>query len=69
MLLMEYVGFCFIQVILKSLVYSVKLKLELGVLSRLVSLINLHSSEPTCCNTSFSRTPDGRECVNVVSTT
>lgn len=50
LLVLEYVGLYPLQTTLKAAVYSVKLKLELGVLTKLVELVHpqrsgLHSSE------------------------
>jgi hypothetical protein len=49
LLVLEYVGFYFTQVILKALVYSIKLKLEFAVLGMLVSIASRTGGpEPTC---------------------
>lgn len=42
LLVLEYIGFYPLQTTLKSAVYSVKLKLELGVLGKLVDLVQPH---------------------------
>ncbi|KAJ5216596.1 uncharacterized protein N7498_003003 [Penicillium cinerascens] len=42
---LEYLGFYFTQVILKAMVYSIKLKLEFAVLGMLVSLVNARGSQ------------------------
>lgn len=46
LLLVEYLGFYSLQTTLKPMVYSIKLKLEFGVLSKLISLVHTHS-QPT----------------------
>ena len=49
LLVLEYVGLYFTQVILKALVYSIKLKLEFAVLGMLVSIAShAGDSGPTC---------------------
>ncbi|PYH49824.1 uncharacterized protein BP01DRAFT_7000 [Aspergillus saccharolyticus JOP 1030-1] len=45
LLVLEYVGLYTLQTTLKAAVYSVKLKLEFGVLRKLVSLVNTRPSE------------------------
>lgn len=45
LVVLEYVGFYFTQVILKATVYSIKLKLEFAVLGMLVSLVNARGSQ------------------------
>lgn len=47
LLVLEYVGFYSLQTTLKPMVYSIKLKLEFGVLGKLVSLVNTQRSQPT----------------------
>lgn len=47
LLVVEYIGFYSLQTTLKPLVYSIKLKLEFGVLGKLVSLVQTHRSQPT----------------------
>ncbi|RAH79939.1 hypothetical protein BO86DRAFT_390691 [Aspergillus japonicus CBS 114.51] len=42
LLVLEYVGLYYLQVALKSLVYSIKLKLEFAVLGRLITLTGRH---------------------------
>ncbi|KAI9924385.1 hypothetical protein ASPWEDRAFT_99962 [Aspergillus wentii DTO 134E9] len=42
LLVMEFLNFYYMQVILKSMVYSIKLKLEFAVLGRLVSITNIN---------------------------
>ncbi|KAI9926271.1 hypothetical protein ASPWEDRAFT_115469 [Aspergillus wentii DTO 134E9] len=46
LLVLEYLGFYTLQTTLKGAVYSVKLKLEFGVLGKLVALVHTHTSEP-----------------------
>ncbi|GAT25117.1 integral membrane protein [Aspergillus luchuensis] len=45
LLVLEYVGLYTLQTTLKAAVYSVKLKLEFGVLRKLVSLVNTRPTE------------------------
>lgn len=45
LVILEYLGYYFTQVILKATVYSIKLKLEFAVLGMLVSIVHLHGSE------------------------
>ncbi|GKZ32794.1 hypothetical protein AbraIFM66950_002421 [Aspergillus brasiliensis] len=45
LLVLEYVGLYTLQTTLKAAVYSVKLKLEFGVLRKLVSLVNTRPAE------------------------
>lgn len=45
LVVLEYLGFYFTQVILKAMVYSIKLKLEFAVLGMLVSLVNARGSQ------------------------
>ncbi|KAL2819049.1 hypothetical protein BDW59DRAFT_181743 [Aspergillus cavernicola] len=45
LLVPEYLGFYYLQVSLKSLVYSIKLKLEFAVLRRLVTITGLHAQD------------------------
>lgn len=47
LLVVEYIGFYALQTTLKPMVYSIKLKLEFGVLGKLVSLVQTHRSQPT----------------------
>lgn len=47
LLVVEYLGLYSLQTTLKPMVYSIKLKLEFGVLSKLVSLVHTHRSQPT----------------------
>ncbi|KAJ5081306.1 hypothetical protein NUU61_009570 [Penicillium alfredii] len=46
LLVLEFLGFYFTQIILKATVYSIKLKLEFAVLGMLVSIVHAHSSDP-----------------------
>lgn len=47
LLVVEYVGYYSLQTTLKSMVYSIKLKLEFGVLGKLVTLVQNDRSQPT----------------------
>jgi len=47
LLVTEYIGYYSLQTTLKPMVYSIKLKLEFGVLGKLVSLVQTHRSQPT----------------------
>lgn len=47
LLAVEYAGYYSLQTTLKPMVYSIKLKLEFGVLGKLVSLVQTQRSEPT----------------------
>ena len=47
LLVVEYLGYYSLQTTLKPMVYSIKLKLEFGVLSKLVALVQTHRSQPT----------------------
>lgn len=47
LLVLEYIGLYALQTTLKAAVYSVKLKLEFGVLGKLVSLVNTGHSDRT----------------------
>ncbi|KAJ6111366.1 hypothetical protein N7523_007427 [Penicillium sp. IBT 18751x] len=47
LLVVEYCGFYSLQTTLKPMVYSIKLKLEFGVLGKLVSLVQTSRSQPT----------------------
>jgi len=47
LLVVEYIGYYSLQTTLKPMVYSIKLKLEFGVLGKLVSLVQTHRSQPT----------------------
>jgi hypothetical protein len=49
LLVTEYIGFYALQTTLKSMVYSIKLKLEFGVLGKLVTLVQNNRSQPTSC--------------------
>lgn len=54
LVILEYLGYYFTQVILKAAVYSVKLKLEFAVLGMLVSIVHMHGSEGSILTTTFS---------------
>lgn len=45
LVVLEYLGYYFTQVILKAMVYSIKLKLEFAVLGLLVSLVHHNASQ------------------------
>ncbi|CAL5871580.1 uncharacterized protein PFLUO_LOCUS5833 [Penicillium psychrofluorescens] len=47
LLVVEYLGYYALQTTLKPMVYSIKLKLEFGVLGKLVALVQTHRSQPT----------------------
>lgn len=47
LLAVEYIGYYSLQTTLKPMVYSIKLKLEFGVLGKLVSLVQTQRSQPT----------------------
>ncbi|KAJ5110568.1 hypothetical protein N7532_001103 [Penicillium argentinense] len=47
LLVVEYIGYYSLQTTLKPMVYSIKLKLEFGVLGKLVSLVQTQRSQPT----------------------
>lgn len=47
LLVTEYIGYYSLQTTLKPMVYSIKLKLEFGVLGKLVTLVQNHRSQPT----------------------
>ncbi|CAG8075354.1 unnamed protein product [Penicillium salamii] len=47
LLVVEYIGFYPLQTTLKPMVYSIKLKLEFGVLGKLVTLVQNSRSQPT----------------------
>lgn len=47
LLVVEYIGYYSLQTTLKPMVYSIKLKLEFGVLGKLVSLVHTNRSQPT----------------------
>ncbi|KAJ5119297.1 hypothetical protein N7448_009966 [Penicillium atrosanguineum] len=47
LLVVEYIGYYSLQTTLKPMVYSIKLKLEFGVLGKLVSLVQTNRSQPT----------------------
>lgn len=47
LLVVEYIGYYSLQTTMKPMVYSIKLKLEFGVLGKLVSLVQTHRSQPT----------------------
>lgn len=46
LLILEYLGLYYMQVSLKSFVYSVKLKLEFAVLGKLVTITSMHTHAP-----------------------
>ncbi|KAI9929545.1 hypothetical protein ASPWEDRAFT_183986 [Aspergillus wentii DTO 134E9] len=48
LLALEYLDFYFIQVIIKSSVYSIKLKMEFAVLGRLIAIVHFRRAEPVC---------------------
>lgn len=52
LVVLEYVGFYFTQVIFKATVYSIKLKLEFAVLGMLVSIVHSRGSWQADCDTS-----------------
>ncbi|KAJ5095035.1 hypothetical protein N7532_007326 [Penicillium argentinense] len=58
LVILEYVGFYFTQIILKATVYSIKLKLEFAVLGMLVSIVHSRGSEQLfqadCTTSTFS---------------
>jgi hypothetical protein len=43
LMVLEFMGFYFTQIILKALVYSIKLKMEFAVLGMLLSIVQLRS--------------------------
>lgn len=47
LLVVEYIGYYPLQTTLKPMVYSIKLKLEFGVLGKLVTLVQNSRSQPT----------------------
>ncbi|KAJ5833946.1 hypothetical protein N7474_002257 [Penicillium riverlandense] len=47
LLVVEYLGYYSLQTTMKPMVYSIKLKLEFGVLGKLVALVQTHRSQPT----------------------
>ncbi|KAJ5467926.1 hypothetical protein N7475_005678 [Penicillium sp. IBT 31633x] len=47
LLVTEYIGYYSVQTTLKPMVYSIKLKLEFGVLGKLVTLVQNHRSHAT----------------------
>jgi hypothetical protein len=47
LLVVEYIGYYSLQTTLKPMVYSIKLKLEFGVLGKLVTLVQTSRSQPT----------------------
>ncbi|KAJ5344767.1 Cytochrome P450 [Penicillium brevicompactum] len=47
LLILEFLGYYFTQIILKALVYSIKLKMEFAVLGMLLSIVRSHSRELT----------------------
>lgn len=53
LVILEYLGYYFTQVILKATVYSVKLKMEFAVLGMLVSIV-LHRSEPSAWGSAYT---------------
>lgn len=52
LVVLEYVGFYFTQIIFKAAVYSIKLKLEFAVLGMLVSIVHSRGSWQADCETS-----------------
>lgn len=60
LLVLEYVGLYYLQVALKSLVYSIKLKMEFAVLGRLITLTGRHAhrEEPVARPDEPARVPD-----------
>ena len=59
LVIIEYLGFYFAQIILKATVYSIKLKMEFAVLGMLVSIVHSHSSgrpswQAECTTTNIS---------------
>ncbi|KAJ5083373.1 hypothetical protein N7456_012800 [Penicillium angulare] len=61
LLVLEYMNYFVIQTTLKSAVYSIKLKLEFGVLSRLVFMVQSHRYWPGDSPKTYARTPQARE--------
>ncbi|KAJ5513792.1 hypothetical protein N7463_003344 [Penicillium fimorum] len=47
LLVVEYIGYFNLQTTLKAMVYSIKLKLEFGVLGKLVNIVQNPRSQPT----------------------
>ncbi|KAJ5960747.1 uncharacterized protein N7479_007897 [Penicillium vulpinum] len=47
LLVVEYIGYYSLQTTLKAMVYSIKLKLEFGVLGKLVNVVQNPRSQPT----------------------
>ncbi|KAJ5835325.1 hypothetical protein N7447_001351 [Penicillium robsamsonii] len=47
LLVVEYIGYFNLQTTLKAMVYSIKLKLEFGVLGKLVNIVQNSRSQPT----------------------
>ncbi|RMJ25227.1 hypothetical protein PHISP_03885 [Aspergillus sp. HF37] len=47
LVILEYLGFYFAQIILKATLYSIKLKMEFAVLGMLVWIVRSHNSGPT----------------------
>lgn len=58
LVVLEYLGMYDVQVTFKSAVYSVKLKLEFGVLGKLVSLVNMNRSAPNSDQSTAAQYPD-----------
>ncbi|KAL5355631.1 hypothetical protein BJX96DRAFT_141603 [Aspergillus floccosus] len=58
LLVVEYLNFFVIQTTLKSLVYSIKLKLEFGVLGRLVFLVRSHRFDSSPRRNGAAKLPD-----------
>lgn len=61
LLVFEYLNYFVIQTTLKSAVYSIKLKLEFGVLSRLVFLVQSHQYFPRDSPRAYSRPTPARD--------
>lgn len=61
LLVFEYLNYFVIQTTLKSAVYSIKLKLEFGVLSRLVFLVQSHQQWPRDSPRAYSRPTPARD--------
>jgi hypothetical protein len=47
LLIVEYLGFYYVQVLVKATVYSIKLKMEFAVLGRLTAIIDASHRELT----------------------
>ncbi|KAJ5638635.1 hypothetical protein N7528_001025 [Penicillium herquei] len=61
LLVLQYMNYFVIQTTLKSTVYSIKLKLEFGVLSRLVFMVQSHRYWPSDTPKSYTRPARARE--------